>query len=198
MSADVERWDPPNDPTAFESLCLDLWRDIWQDHAQKNGRRGQPQAGVDVFGRCQGMWIGVQCKQKDGLRPRSRVTIKELDEEAAAARQFRPPLSTFILATTGPRDDAPLYWPRLAAMLGPQEASPADLRSNEPPLAPEIRDRMERARIARQRHDFALAQQLWDEVEAIAGHSSDPRISIRARWRRCIFSCGTTATQMKL
>jgi len=49
MSADIERWDPPNDPTAFESLCLELWRDIWQDHAQKNGRSGQPQAGVDVF-----------------------------------------------------------------------------------------------------------------------------------------------------
>src|ERR1700676_2598167 len=68
MSADIERWDPPNDPTAFESLCLELWRDIWNDpNAQKNGRSGQPQAGVDVFGQHDGKWAGVQCKQKDGL-----------------------------------------------------------------------------------------------------------------------------------
>ena len=31
MSFDIERWEPPNDATAFESLCLDLWKDIWQD-----------------------------------------------------------------------------------------------------------------------------------------------------------------------
>src|SRR5258708_5121270 len=104
MSADIERWDPPNDPTAFESLCLDLWRDIWQDNAaQKNGRRGQPQAGIDVFGVNQGNWIGVQCKQKDGLL-RHKLTLKELNEEVAAAQQFKPPLSVFILATTGPRN----------------------------------------------------------------------------------------------
>jgi hypothetical protein len=27
MSSDIERWEPPNDATAFESLCLDLWKD---------------------------------------------------------------------------------------------------------------------------------------------------------------------------
>jgi hypothetical protein len=36
----------------FETLCLAIWREIWGDpNAQKNGRTGQPQAGVDVFGR---------------------------------------------------------------------------------------------------------------------------------------------------
>src|SRR5580704_16960462 len=105
MSADIERGDPPNDPTAFESLCLDLWSDIWQDHAQKNGRSGQPQAGVDVYGQHQGKWIGVQCKQKDGLL-RHKLTFRELDEEVAAARKFEPALCGFILATTRPRDAA--------------------------------------------------------------------------------------------
>jgi len=104
MSVDIERWEPPNDPTAFESLCLDLWREIWHNpSAQKNGRSGQPQAGVDVFGQHQGKWEGVQSKQKDGLL-RSKVTIKELEEEVEAAKQFNPPLANFILATTGPRD----------------------------------------------------------------------------------------------
>jgi class 3 adenylate cyclase len=71
MSADIERWDPPNDPRAFESLCLDLWRYDWHDpNAQKNGRSGQPQAGVDVFGQCQGKW--GRAMQAD-----ERVTIRE-------------------------------------------------------------------------------------------------------------------------
>jgi hypothetical protein len=104
MSADIERWDPPNDPTAFESLCLDLWREIWNyPDPQKNGRSGQPQAGVDVCGQHEGKWAGVQCKQKDGLLW-SKVTVKELEAEVEAAKQFNPPLESFILATTGPRD----------------------------------------------------------------------------------------------
>ena len=106
MSSDIERWEPPNDATAFESLCLDLWKDIWQDSgAQKNGRRGQAQAGVDVFGREQGQLVGVQCKQKDG-RLWSKVTEAELEAEVQAARRFKPKLTKFILATTAPRDTA--------------------------------------------------------------------------------------------
>jgi hypothetical protein len=67
MSSDIERWEPPNDATAFESLCLDLWKDIWQDSgAQKHGRRGQKQDGVDIFGYEKGALVGIQCKQKDG------------------------------------------------------------------------------------------------------------------------------------
>ena len=91
MSSDSERLPPPNEPDAFESLCLDLWRDIWGEDcgAQKNGRSGQPQAGVDVFGRVQGKWAGVQCKQKDGLL-RTQVTPSELETEVANARNFVP------------------------------------------------------------------------------------------------------------
>jgi WD40 repeat protein len=104
MSADLERLPPPNEPAAFESLCLDLWKDIWGDPgAQKNGRSGQPQAGVDVYGQKDGKWVGVQCKQKNGLL-RTKVTIRELDAEVKKAWQFKTPLSVFILATTGPTD----------------------------------------------------------------------------------------------
>jgi tetratricopeptide (TPR) repeat protein len=106
MSSDIERWEPPNDPTAFESLCLDLWKDIWQDSdAQKNGRRGQRQDGVDIFGHENGSVVGVQCKQKDG-RLWAKVTPDELQEEVKAARRFKPELTRFILATTAPRDAA--------------------------------------------------------------------------------------------
>jgi hypothetical protein len=116
--SDSERFPPPATPEAFESLCLDLWRDIWGDKsAKKNGRSGQSQAGVDVYGRRpDGGWVGVQCKQKDGLL-RTKVTVAELEAEVAAAKDgkpgakrrparppFTPALSAFILATTGPCD----------------------------------------------------------------------------------------------
>jgi len=104
MTTDIERWQPPNDPSAFESLCLDLWREIWQDpSAQKNGRSGQPQAGVDVFGQPQGKWAGVQSKQKDGLL-RSKVTIKELEAEVEAAKEFKPPGANPTLADQRHKD----------------------------------------------------------------------------------------------
>jgi len=104
MSADIEEWPPLNDANAFESLSLDLWKEIWNDSgAQKNGRSGQPQAGIDVFGRHEGQQIGIQCKQKDELL-HIKVTKAELEQEVKAAQNFRPPLTTFILATSGPRD----------------------------------------------------------------------------------------------
>ena len=106
MSSDIERWEPPNDATAFESLCLDLWKEIWQDSgAQKNSRRGQKQDGVDIFGRGKGELVGVRCKQKDG-RLWAKVNEAELEAEVAAARRFQPKLARFILATTAPRDAA--------------------------------------------------------------------------------------------
>lgn len=92
----------------FESLCLSLWTDIWGDpNAQRHGHQGQPQRGVDVFGRDSGVggWHGVQCKlneQHDG----GKVTASELRAEVAKAERFTPPLRTFTLATTAPRDGA--------------------------------------------------------------------------------------------
>ena len=104
MSSDIERWEPPNDSTAFESLCLDLWKYIWQDSdAQKHGRRGQRQDGVDIFGHENGSVAGLQCKQKDG-RLWAKVTPDELTAEVVAARRFKPKLVRFILATTATRD----------------------------------------------------------------------------------------------
>ena len=104
MSADSEAYPPPNEPAAFESLCLDLWKDIWNDPgAQKNGRSGQGQAGVDVFGVHQSRQMGVQCKQKNGLL-RTQVTVRELEKEVKEALGFRPRLDTFTTAhsTTSP------------------------------------------------------------------------------------------------
>lgn len=42
---------PPKSWITFEDLILELFKAVWGDPlAQKNGRAGQPQNGVDVFG----------------------------------------------------------------------------------------------------------------------------------------------------
>ncbi len=101
---------PPNSWELFEKLCHALYRREWRDSAaQRNGRQGQPQAGVDVFGTVHanglpGKLWGVQCKQK-GLG--KKVTQEEFDAELAKAELFQPTLAHCILATTCD-NDAPL------------------------------------------------------------------------------------------
>ncbi|HXM51222.1 MAG TPA: hypothetical protein VN956_25485 [Pyrinomonadaceae bacterium] len=81
--------------------------------AQKIGRAGQAQHGVDVYGQ----WlpsksrIGIQCKRMDELdeqnqpRPGGAVTKRLLYDEYEQALKFRPKLDEWILATTAKRDE---------------------------------------------------------------------------------------------
>src|SRR3972149_6158774 len=97
---------PPSNWQDFETLCCDLWREIWKDpNTQKNGRQGQPQNGVDIFGRPdQGNhWAGIQCKGKDNYSDKS-LTEGEVRREVEKAKSFTPKLSQFIVATTGLKD----------------------------------------------------------------------------------------------
>jgi predicted Zn-dependent protease/transcription elongation GreA/GreB family factor len=97
---------PPENWQEFETLCCDLWRRIWNDpNTQKNGRQGQPQHGIDIYGRPNNakLWAGVQCKGKDNYTDKS-LTEAELRKEVENALKFEPRLSEFTIATTGPRD----------------------------------------------------------------------------------------------
>ena len=91
----------------FERNCIVLFECILCDpNTQLHGRTGQPQNGVDIWGRRGGQgthWVGVQCKGKD-IDYGREVTEKELRAEVKKARKFRPTLSEFILATTAPDD----------------------------------------------------------------------------------------------
>ncbi len=99
-----ERLPPPAEPAEFEWLCLDLFREIWNDPgARKDGRSGQPHAGVDIFGKAADRLIGVQCRRRDGLLW-TAVTGRDLETEVENALGFRPRLDSFILATAGPSD----------------------------------------------------------------------------------------------
>jgi hypothetical protein len=91
----------------FESICHRLWAEVWNDlNSQKNGRQGQPQNGVDIFGKpiYTDNYHGVQCKDKDN-RLGSILTEKELNNECKKATNFQPSLATYTLATTSQRDE---------------------------------------------------------------------------------------------
>jgi hypothetical protein len=85
-----------------------LWKAIWRDDgAQKNGRNGQPQHGVDVYGRpAKGQsWAGIQCKGKENYT-NQELTTAEIQSESGKARGFNRRLAEYAIATTAPRDGA--------------------------------------------------------------------------------------------
>lgn len=88
----------------FERHVRVLFACVLNDpNTQQNGRPGQGQHGVDIYGYRDGrvdQLVGVQCKQK----LEASVTEKELRAEVAKAKHFNPPLREFILATTAPRN----------------------------------------------------------------------------------------------
>lgn len=100
------RFPIPKNWQDFEDICHKLWREIWNDNnAQKNGRNGQSQNGIDIFGLPKNTekYHGVQCKDKDG-KLGSKLTKKELEIEAKKAINFKPQIESFTLATTSSRD----------------------------------------------------------------------------------------------
>ena len=97
---------PPANWDDFEELCYSLWMSIWGDpSAHRNGRQGQDQDGVDIYGIApfDNLYTGIQCKGKN-TNYGSRLTKDELKKECKKAKSFIPSLGTFILATTSPRD----------------------------------------------------------------------------------------------
>lgn len=91
----------------FESLCKKLWGEIWEipHKIKKNGRLGQPQSGVDVYGipKNETEYWGIQCKGKDEYTS-AKLTKTEIDNEIKKAKLFQPKLKVFIIATTANKD----------------------------------------------------------------------------------------------
>lgn len=93
----------PKDEKLFEFLIRDLFAAHWNDpNTQINGRSGQEQQGVDIYGKPnQGnLFFGIQCK----LRDEGGLTKSYLMKEIEKARAFRHQLDTYIFATTLPID----------------------------------------------------------------------------------------------
>ena len=98
---------PPKSWETFEDLCHQLFKTVWCDpYAQKNGRRGQKQHGVDICGSPGAnyhIYQGIQCKTKNDPSGNIQSTT-ELELEIAKAETFEPALHHWILATTAPVD----------------------------------------------------------------------------------------------
>lgn len=107
MDLRAKQIHPPKNWATFEDLCHALFKIVWKDPlAQKNGRAGQPQHGVDVFGGRHGArsrYEGVQCKGKT-THYGARATVDELLAEVAKADGFKPMLTHWVYATTAPAD----------------------------------------------------------------------------------------------
>lgn len=96
----------PSNWQDFESLCKKLWGEIWMcPEIKKNGRTGQNQNGVDIYGVpfSEIGYYGIQCKGKDEYTNK-QFDEKEIIEEIAKAKEFLPPLRKLYFATTAVKD----------------------------------------------------------------------------------------------
>ncbi len=94
----------------FEAIVWDLFRRSWGDpEAQRYGRSGQEQHGIDVFGRSQelgGAYVGVQCKRYEDEQLTEKVIRNEIRKLEDGIRNSALPFipAEFIIATTASRD----------------------------------------------------------------------------------------------
>src|SRR5262245_24679522 len=92
----------PKDWQAFERKIRLLFEHSLNDpHTQNNGRIGQPQHGVDVYGKRGGPgghYVGVQCKGKDASYG-GAISKAELEAEVEASKDFVPSIREFVLVT---------------------------------------------------------------------------------------------------
>lgn len=93
----------------FEDIVWEIYTRRWKDSsavrnsAIRNGRTGQQQYGVDIYGQPEGMngsYVGIQCKRYSN----QNLTETVLRTEVTEAENFEPSLSGYIIATTANRD----------------------------------------------------------------------------------------------
>lgn len=121
---------PPKDWQAFERCCKVLFECILKDPSTSlNGRTGQPQHGVDIWGKRNGSgghYVGVQCKGKDSNYGK-KVTERELRKEIEKARHFTPTIREFFLVTTAPDDAEIQKIARQITQENEESANPIDV-----------------------------------------------------------------------
>jgi hypothetical protein len=94
MSRLPKSWDE------FEDITLAAAKLRWNSSDfYRNGRQGQAQDGVDIWGHDDDRHIGVQCKNTIG-----GISLTTVEAEIANAETFRPKLDRLYIATTAKRD----------------------------------------------------------------------------------------------
>jgi hypothetical protein len=96
------KWPKPRSEDEFEDIVVDFLRIRWKDpNAQRHGRRGQRQHGVDVVGHptwLKGRTAGGQSKNTDAL------TLADVIAEVAKALSFPGGIAEFYVVASGDRD----------------------------------------------------------------------------------------------
>lgn len=129
MTTDPRQLPPLSNHEQFERFCRRVWNTKWQlDEFQLVGRTGQEQKGVDFHGLLNGCRIGVQCKQKNSELG-SRITAEEIRREIKKAKNFRPRLDKYILATTAQRDASIQEYVRLQSEILKEDFFEVDIFS---------------------------------------------------------------------
>ena len=106
----TSKWPYPKHEDEWEDMALDALRIRWRDpDTRRNGRRGQRQHGVDIYGQPPGLdgYAGGQCKNV------AAPTFAMVQAEVAEAEKFRPPLKKFYFVAAAPRDATdlpPVQW----------------------------------------------------------------------------------------
>ncbi|NOK17451.1 restriction endonuclease [Corallococcus carmarthensis] len=87
----------------FEDIVADILKLRWgTPNVTRNGRSGQSQNGVDIYGRAkhlEGSYAGAQCKKVS-----APVAWEDVEREVNKADDFVPPLGEYLFATTASRD----------------------------------------------------------------------------------------------
>jgi hypothetical protein len=84
----------------FETIVRDAQAQRWKSTTlQKNGRPGQAQHGIDIYGPDEiGRPVGIQCKRYKTLK------LKDITDEVSNAEAFQGRLTTLFIATTADHD----------------------------------------------------------------------------------------------
>ena len=93
----------PDQKDLFESLCVELFRRIWDDeYAQLRGVSGQAQDGIDILGKARSGTerVAAQCK----VRSKGKLSFNDIVADLEKADNFHPQLHRIIFATTAGRD----------------------------------------------------------------------------------------------
>lgn len=102
MTPGTAKWPKPKNEDEFEDMVLDALRLRWRDpNATRNGRRGQGQDGVDIFGTAwhrNGAPVGAQCKNTES------PTLKQVIDDVEKAMTYEPPLSEYLFVIAADRD----------------------------------------------------------------------------------------------
>lgn len=184
----------PQNWQEFETLVRDAQAVKWNSPTlTKNGRSGQKQHGVDIYGPDYlGRLVGIQCKRYKG-----QLTLNDVLVEISNADEFKGQLTTLYVATTADHDSklqeqvrirseqralkgeftvGVLFWDEIVAGL---VLNPAVLKVHYPQLTVTSTVAMDRERALAALELGYFGADLWEYVKLIYGEcgwlaQSDP------------------------